>query len=229
MGLTFFLDTANPTDWKHWSETGIFKGVTTNPTLLKESNQNCTISNLRNLAKSVANLGYEEMHIQAWGKDSNQLVKCGLEIAKCASNNLNIYIKLPLTKEGIKAAKKLINNQLKVTFTACYEPKQFLIASTLRANYIAPYLGRMNDIKEDGMGNIHLMKKIQVISNSNCKILVASIRQIDQILELAEKGIKTFTISPSLAEQLVSSYKSMKDYLIFEEDVSAMIEQLPVS
>ena len=220
MSINLLLDNANPLEWEQWHESGLFKGITTNPTLLKEASQHCTISNLLDLSLKAERLGYKELHIQAWGKGALDLYDCGLSISKLSNQNLRIYVKLPLTLEGSKAAKMLNQSNIPITFTACYKVKQVLIATSLGAHYIAPYLGRINDKGLDGNKEIKRMQKVLNGIRSTCQILVASIRSSNDICDLATVGIKTFTISPKLAKEIYHCEETLEAIKKFEIDLN---------
>ena len=145
MALRLFLDSADPADWRQWLPSGLFHGVTTNPTLLKRAGQPCDLASLRALSQEALALGVRELHLQAWGSD---LLSCGRALADLAPGR--IWIKLPITRAGVEAARGLLADGLPITFTACYEPAQVLPAVALGVDYIAPYLGRISDLGRDG-------------------------------------------------------------------------------
>ena len=88
MSLNLLLDNANPIIWDEWRTLGIFKGITTNPTLLKEVEQPSTISNLKKLTHKAQRMGYKEIHLQAWGKSLKDLVKCGISLSKLNTSKI---------------------------------------------------------------------------------------------------------------------------------------------
>ena len=218
MSVNFLLDNADPTSWSKWYKLGIFNGVTTNPTLLKEANQPCTLENLFFLAQEAKKLNYKELHIQAWGEDSLDLFKCGLAIGKLSTPNMHVHVKIPISKEGCKAAVELIKARISVTFTACYQVKQVLIASAIGCSYIAPYMGRINDEGRDGKAELINMQKVLEGTGSNCKILVASIRKATEMSYLACQGIKSFTINKEIAEELFECESTKKAIKKFQKD-----------
>ena len=219
MGLNLLIDNADPNEWEAWSSVGIFQGITTNPTLLKQANQTCNLLNICNLIKRAEHLGYREIHIQSWGDSPGELIDNGIKIGELKTNNIRIYVKLPITEIGTKAANIIISRQIAVTFTACYEVEQVLIAAALGANYIAPYLGRINDLESNGKEKVKRMQTILSGLNSSCKLLVASIREINDINFLASHGTNTFTISPKLAKSLFNSEPTILASKVFEADV----------
>jgi transaldolase len=135
----FFLDTADTFEWDDLLPTGMFHGVTTNPTILARANQPCTVSNLHSLAEKALSLT-DEFMCQTWGSTAEQMYNNGMEISKM--DRERIVIKVPVTAEGTKAATMLAEEGVRICLTACYNSKQALIAASMGVEYIAPYLGR---------------------------------------------------------------------------------------
>ncbi|KAG7371908.1 transaldolase [Nitzschia inconspicua] len=194
-----FLDTADTNEWKMLLPTGVFHGVTCNPTLLERAGEPCTIDNLHRLA-SVA-LGYtDEFMCQAWGATAQELYDCGMTLSK--PDRDRIVVKVPVTTTGVEAASLLIQSNCRVCLTACYNHKQAMIAANVGAEYIAPYLGRMTDAGMDGSGECWKMQEIVDGLQADTRILVASIRDCQTMVDLAARGMETFTFSPSVAREL---------------------------
>ncbi|WP_320673985.1 transaldolase family protein [Prochlorococcus sp. MIT 1341] len=202
MSLQLLIDNGDPKVWEELTSTGLFSGITTNPSLLRRAKQSCRIEQLKKLAKHAESLGYKELHLQAWGRSQRELVLCGSQLDLLKTKQLKIYVKIPVTFTGSQAAKVLIEKGISVTLTACYDAKQIIIASGLGASYIAPYLGRINDLGVDGIQELKRMQKVLDGLGSTCKLLVASIRNPKEIIELASEGINTFTISHKIAKEL---------------------------
>jgi len=196
----------------------MFSGITTNPTLLKQAKQPCTLENIKFLTKEAKKLNCKELHIQAWGENPIDIFNCGIAIGKLASPKMPIYVKIPISEEGVKASSRLRKSNINITFTACFDVKQVLIASAVGASYIAPYLGRMNDEGKDGKLALKNMQKILDKTYSNCKILVASIREVNEITDLASHGIRTFTINSKIAESLLTCDSTKKAVIQFQQD-----------
>jgi transaldolase len=197
MALRLLLDSADPAAWRQWIPLGLFHGITTNPTLLKRAGQPCDLSSLRQLSQEALALGVRELHLQAWGGD---LLTCGRALADLAPER--IWIKLPITRAGLEAARDLQADGLRVTFTACYEPAQVLAAIAIGADYIAPYLGRISDLGRDGHAELIRMQRAVDGLGSSLRLLVASLRSPDDLARLAAEGLNTFTISPAIADAL---------------------------
>ena len=218
MAISLLLDNADPATWLKWFKQGIFHGITTNPTLIKKAGQKCTLANLKYLAQEANSIGYKEIHIQAWGESVEQIVDYGLTIGSLSTSQTKVYVKVPITKIGVEAANILIKSDIPITFTACYEAKQILIAASVGASYIAPYLGRINDEGRNGSTEVLEMGKILKGTSSKCKILVASIRNCREINYLAANGITTFTINSKIAEDLFYSNATLEASRVFEKD-----------
>jgi transaldolase len=194
-----FLDTADPHEWEELLPTGMFHGVTTNPTLLERAGQPCTIANLHALAQKALHLS-DEFMCQAWGRSAEELYHCGMALSQPCRDR--IVIKVPVTLQGTKAASLLIQSGVRVCLTACYHPKQAMIASSIGAEYIAPYLGRMTDAGHNGYVACIQMQAITQGMQSPTRILVASIREAQTMVNLAANGMETFTFSPAVAREL---------------------------
>jgi len=207
----FFLDTAVEAEWDELLPLGIFHGVTTNPTLLERANHPCTISHVKSLAETaLSHSNCNEFMCQAWGLTADKMYKVGMELATIEGKpSKNIVIKVPVTFEGTKAASMLIGSGVRVCLTACYASHQALVAANVGAEYLAPYLGRMNDAGKDGESEILKMQQIVESFGSRysdganrTRIFVASIRNVESMVELASKGLDTFTFSPDIARAL---------------------------
>jgi len=216
MALRLFLDTADPEAWEQWLPSGLFHGVTTNPTLLRRAGQPCDLASLQGLSLRALELGARELHLQAWGDD---LAGCGAALAAIAPGR--IWVKLPITRSGTEAARLLTAAGVSITFTACYEPSQVLLAVALGADYLAPYLGRISDLGRDGHTELIRMQRCVDGLASPLRLLVASLRQPDDLARLAAEGLNTFTISPPIAEALFSCGATEAAAAQFERDASS--------
>jgi transaldolase len=219
MALRLLLDSADPAAWAEWLPSGLFRGVTTNPTLLRRAGQPCSLEHLALLTARAIDGGVQELHLQAWGSD---LLACGRALFALAPDR--IWVKLPITRTGAAAARSLIAEGCPVTFTACYEPAQVLLAAALGADYIAPYLGRITDLGRDGHAQLIRMQRIvEGIAYSakeglQLRLLVASLRSTEDLARLAAEGLNTFTISPAIAAELFAVEPTLAAAAQFERD-----------
>lgn len=211
--LRLFIDSADKVEWSKWLPTGMFYGITTNPAILERDGVHCTLPALSALSSDAFALGATEMQLQAWGGSTDALFECGLQLAEMDDR---IVVKVPITREGIEAGNRLLREGVGVTMTAVYTTHQAFSAAALGATYAAPYLGRMNDNGRAGIDNIIDMQRIVEASDSDMRVLVASIRQASELAELAAEGLDTFTFSPAVAAQLFNDSLTINAAAEFE-------------
>jgi len=216
-GLRLYVDSAEEKDWRHYLPTGIFYGVTTNPKLLNQIGIGFTIDRLAQLAQTAFELGANEIHLQAWGYESEQMLKIARELARI---DQRVMVKVPITPVGILCAQKLITEGSNVTLTAIHSAQQVLIAIALGASYAAPYLGRMTDGGLNGIEEVTSMGRIVAAMDSPLRLLVASIRQTVDLKVLAERGLNTFTLLPKIIDDLLENELTRQAVISFEEAVS---------
>ena len=216
MGLSLLLDCADPNLWRHWWPTGLFRGVTTNPTLLRRAGQPCTHDHLSKLSHQALEMGVEELHLQAWGDTETELLACGQALATLAPGR--IVVKLPVYEPGVRATQQLVHQGIPITFTACYSPPQVLVAAALGARYIAPYLGRIHNLGHDGYEVLIAMQRALEGVKSSTRLLVASLRNPADLSHLAMAGCNTFTIGPAIAAALLSEKNTQAAAERFNQD-----------
>ena len=215
-----YKDTDDERVWQRWLPTGLFYGVTCNPSLLLRSHIPCEPETLSRLAQQAFQLGVQEVHLQAWGDSAEALRQMGQTLGSLDSR---IVVKLPATQAGTTAAKQLIDADIPVTITAVYAVHQALIAAAIGASYVAPYLGRMTDAGQDGRGAITTKQKILNRVQSKTRILTASIREIEDIAVLAAQGVDTFTFSEKIAEAFFAVPETLDATAVFEKAAAEMV------
>ena len=192
--MKFFADTADTGEIRELAATGLLDGVTTNPSLIKKSGRKlfevleeiCTIVDGPVSAETVA-LDYETM------------LKEGQKLSKISKN---IAIKVPMTVAGLKTCKALRADRIMVNVTLCFSATQALLAAKAGATYISPFVGRLDDVSEDGMGLIEDIRLIYDNYDYQTQILVASIRNPLHVLEAALIGADVATIPAAIMKQL---------------------------
>lgn len=194
--LRLYIDSADVEVYDTWLSTGLFYGVTCNPTLVRKAGLACDVVVLKELARDALSLGAQEVHLQAWGADVEMLAWVGRQLAKI---DRRVLVKLPATLEGTTVARSLIRDDIPVTLTAVYAVHQVMIAAALGASYVAPYLGRIIDSGRDGRADVAQMQQILNAVRSQTRILTASIRELEDIPVLAAQGVDTFTFSDAIA------------------------------
>lgn len=216
--LKLLVDTADISAWERLLPSGVFYGVTTNPKLINQAGAPCTVDSLRRLAGAAFDLGANEIHLQVWGAQTNEMLAVGRELAEI---DPRVRVKVPGTRAGFPCAKALAAEGAQVTLTALYVAQQTLAAIALGAAYAVPYLGRMNDAEMDGITEVLAMQDIVSQFPSPTRVLVASIRQLGDVVTLARHGVGVFALLPPLADALLDHPLSIQAAADFEENARA--------
>jgi len=193
--MKFFIDTANLEEIKKYSILNLVDGVTTNPSLIAKEKVN-----LKERILDICALVDGPISCEVISTDADGMIKEGLDYH---SWHKNIYVKLPCTDQGLIALKELKSKGVKVNMTLVFSPIQALAVAKLGADLVSPFVGRLDDIQESGMECV--AKIIQIYKNYNLKtkVLVASVRTVDHVLESALLGADTITISPSVYSKMI--------------------------
>jgi transaldolase len=187
--------------WEKFSQKEVFFGITTNSLLLqKDDVPQCNLKAYKVLAKKAFDLGYQEIHLQVWGKDAATMYRVGQEIAAIDSNR--VVVKVPVTEAGIAVAALLKREKALVTSTAVYNSGQALAAIGAGADFIAPYFGRMNNAGRNGVKEVLQMNDIVKSTESTTRVLVASLASASDVTNLASQGCDTFTLTVKAAAEL---------------------------
>ena len=195
--MKFFVDTADASDIKEFSEIGLIDGVTTNPSLIYKSGRD-----FKEVIKEISELVAGPISAEVTSLNKEEMISQGKILSSIAKN---IVVKVPLTLDGLIACKTLSNLSIKVNVTLCFSSAQALIAAKMGATYISPFIGRLDDISEEGLS---LIKEIVTIYNNypetiNTEVLVASIRSPLQITQVAQMGADVATIPPNIIKQMI--------------------------
>ena len=195
--MKFFIDTANIDEISELSEMGVVDGVTTNPSLIYKSGRD-----FKEVIKEIARIVSGPISAEVTSLDKNEMINQGLELSKIANN---IVIKVPLTEHGLIACKNLSKKSIKVNVTLCFSSSQALIAAKMGATYISPFIGRLDDISNEGL---NLIEEIITIYNNypdrlSTEVLVASIRSPLQVVQVAQMGADVATIPPKIIKQMI--------------------------
>ncbi|HDZ17014.1 hypothetical protein LCGC14_0807440 [marine sediment metagenome] len=192
--MKFFIDTANLKQIKEMQDLGIIDGVTTNPTLLAKEG----VEPIEQL-KKICGIVEGPVSGEVIGLTSEDMVKEARELAKIA---LNIVIKIPFTRDGIKAVKILEAEGIKTNVTLVFSQNQVLIAAKAGASFISPFIGRLMD---NGQDEIYMLKESMEIIRAydfKSELIVASVRNSRHIIEAAKIGAHIATIPFSVLEKM---------------------------
>ena len=187
--MKFFIDTANLEQIKEAQDLGILDGVTTNPSLMAKEGISGKEAIL-NHYKTICEIADGDISAEVLSTTYEEMIKEGEELAAI---HPNIVVKIPMIKDGIKALKYFSNKGIKTNCTLIFSAGQALLAAKAGANYVSPFLGRLDDISVDGM---NLIEEIRIIFDNymfDTEILAASIRSPMHIINCAKIGADVIT------------------------------------
>ena len=216
--MKFFIDTANLEQIKEMQELGIIDGVTTNPSLLSKEGAE-PVEQLKKICEIVDG----PISAEVIGLKTEDMIKEAKELAKIAPN---IVIKIPMTKEGIKAVKILERENIKTNVTLVFSQNQVLIAAKAGASYISPFIGRLMD---NGQDEINMLKEsMDIIKAYNFKseLIVASVRNSRHVIEAAKMGAHIATIPFAVLEKMFKHPNTDKGIESFLKDWEKLQAQL---
>ncbi len=194
--MKFFVDTADVAEIKELAATGLLDGVTTNPSLIAKSGRD-----FKEAIAEICEVVPGPVSAEVTALDAEGMLKEAQELAKIAKN---VTIKVPLTFDGLKACKALTGDGLMVNVTLCFNANQALLAAKAGATFVSPFIGRLDDIGQDGM---HLIREIRQIFDNyqdlTTDILAASIRTVNHVREAALIGADVATVPPGILKALI--------------------------
>lgn len=216
--MKFFVDTADVNEIKDLALTGLLDGVTTNPSLIKKSGRD-----FKEVVKEICSIVKGPVSAEVVATDFDGMVKQGTELAKLAKN---VTIKVPLTLDGLKACKHFTGKGIMVNVTLCFSANQALLAAKAGATFISPFVGRLDDIGQDGMQLIRDIVTIYKNYNFTTEVLVASVRHPIHILEAAKIGAHVATAPANVLKALVNHPLTDKGLDQFLKDWAATGQKL---
>ncbi|CAG0988383.1 transaldolase [Planctomycetaceae bacterium] len=208
--MKFFIDTADVKEIREANALGILDGVTTNPTLVAKSGRV-----FKEVAAEICKLVKGPVSLEVTALDAEGMLVQAKELLKYGEN---VVIKLPLIPEGLKACKKLTTDGVKTNVTLCFSPVQALLAAKAGATYVSPFIGRLDDIGQDGMQIIGEIRKIYNNYGYKTQILAASIRHPIHVHQAALMGADVSTIPFKVFSQLVQHPLTDKGLAQFLKD-----------
>jgi transaldolase len=193
--MKFFLDTANLNEIREAAAYGFADGVTTNPSLIAKEGG----VDFKQHIAAICEIVQGPVSAEVTSQDKEGMIREGLEYSKIAPN---VVIKCPLTKEGLKATRQLTDQGIRVNVTLCFSGAQAILAAKAGAAFISPFLGRLDDIGENGM--YLLQSIIEIYQNYPWKteVLAASLRHPIHVIEAARLGADIATIPFKVIDQL---------------------------
>jgi transaldolase len=214
--LDLYIDTADVTQWDALMPTGLFTGITTNPLLAHRAGLTYPEIDWGVLARRAADLGAKELFGQVYGAPESYVDFAGRLFETGRAAGISTVVKVPLTEAGIRAVPAIKALGGPVLVTAAYDAKQMFAATALGAEYIAPYFGRMLEGGIDAFEALGQMLSIGKTSGRRTRILVASIRDTDQLVRLGAAGQSCFTLAPPVAHALLFDANTLAAATDFE-------------
>jgi transaldolase len=208
--MKFFVDTAQTSEIKELAATGLLDGVTTNPSLIAKSGRD-----FKEVIAEICALVDGPVSAEVVATDYEGMVAQGNILKAIAPN---VTIKVPLTIEGLKACKYFTDNGTMVNVTLCFSANQALLAAKAGATFISPFVGRLDDIGQNGLELIADICEIYANYGFDTQVLVASIRHPVHLLESAKLGAHVATLPPATLRQLVQHPLTDKGLAAFLAD-----------
>jgi transaldolase len=193
--MKFFVDTADTAEIKSLAESGLLDGVTTNPSLIAKSGRN-----ILEVIREICAIVEGPVSAEVAATEYEQMMREAAVLKKLASN---VCIKLPLTPDGLRACKTLSGEGVQTNVTLCFSAAQALIAAKAGATFISPFVGRLDDIGQDGMELI--AEIVDIYSNYaalETQVLVASVRHPIHVTAAAKIGADVATLPPNVLRML---------------------------
>ena len=193
--MKFFIDTADIGEIKEAQSFGILDGVTTNPSLVAKTGRN-----YKAVIEEICEICRGPISAEVLSVDYDGMMKEAREWQKVGQN---IVVKIPLTEDGIKAVVACTAEGIKTNVTLCFSANQALLVAKAGATYVSPFVGRLDDIGQNGLDVIRDIRQIYSKNNFRTEILVASVRNPIHLLDAAKVGADVSTIPLSVLKQLV--------------------------
>lgn len=193
--MKIFLDTANLESIRRFNDMGLLDGITTNPSLMYKEG-----GNPKTVMEEITKIIKGDVSLEVVSTEYSGMIEEGKRLREYGEN---VVVKVPMTSDGLKACKRLSLEGIPVNVTLVFSPNQALLAAKSGAKYVSPFIGRLDDVGQDGM---HLIKEIkQIFANYDfgTKILVASIRHPIHVVDAAKIGADVVTLPPAVLDKML--------------------------
>lgn len=214
--MRFFIDTANVEDIKKANDMGIIDGVTTNPSLIAKEGRD-----FNEVIKEITSIvdGPVNGEVKATTEKAEDMIKEAREIAAI---HPNMVVKIPMTPEGLKAVKVLKKEGIKTNVTLIFSPNQALLAARAGADYVSPFLGRLDDISQTGVDLIRTIADIFQINGISSQIICASVRNPIHIVDCSLAGADIATVPYNVLLQMTKHPLTDQGIEKFKADYKAV-------
>ncbi len=209
--MRFFADTADIVEIRDLQNANLIQGVTTNPTLVQRAGR----KDFTKCMEEICDIVEGPVSAEVTSPTYLEMVKQGIELATIAHN---IVVKLPCDIEGMKACKTLSDKGIEVNMTLCFSVAQYTLASNAGARYVSPFIGRLDDNFQDGIGLIKSIYSFKKKSGDGPDILAASIRGVGHINDAAEAGADIVTVPASTIFNCMKNTLTIDGIKRFKDD-----------
>jgi transaldolase len=208
--MKIFLDTANPDQIRSCANLGVVDGVTTNPTLLAREP-----GSWRDTLRTICGIVPGPVSAEVVAEDAEGMVREGRDLAKIAPN---IVVKIPMSREGVRAIHLLSQEEIPTNATLVFSPSQALLVAKAGASFVSPFIGRIDDVSQEGLDVLRLIIEIYAVHDFETEVLAASIRHPMHVVESARAGANVATMPVSVFEALFRHPLTDKGIQLFLED-----------
>lgn len=192
--MKFFIDTANLSEIKEAKSLGLIDGVTTNPTLVSKEGRE-----FKKLVYEICEVVDGPVSAEVVATEEEGMIKEAKELIKI---HKHVVVKIPMIPEGLKAVRRLAEKGVRINVTLVFSPTQAILAAKAGATYVSPFVGRLDDVSEMGMGLIEQIVKIYKNYNFQTQVLVASVRNPVHVVQAALMGADVVTLPFAVLKQL---------------------------
>lgn len=210
--MRLYIDSANIDKITQLNEYYPIAGVTTNPTLLVNENR-AYLDVLKDIRSIIGD--DKELFVQAVGDTAEEIVEESRFIMQQLSGK--VIVKIPVTEEGIKAMEILSSENIPTLATTVYTAFQALIAAMSGANYVAPYVNRIDNLAGDGVNVVAEIAQLFETYGLSCEILAASFKNLQQVHEICLVGAETVTVDPEIIEKMIAFPATVTDVSVFKK------------
>jgi transaldolase len=193
--MKIFLDTANLEAIRKFNDMGLLDGITTNPSLMSKEG-----GNPKNVMEEITKIIKGDVSLEVVSTEYSGMIEEGKRLRQYGEN---VVVKVPMTPDGLKACKYFYSQGIPVNVTLVFSPNQALLAAKSGAKYISPFIGRLDDIGQDGMSLIEDIREIFDNYDFKTQILVASIRHPMHVVEAAKIGADVVTLPPAVLDKML--------------------------
>ncbi len=195
--MKIFLDSANLESIRKFNDMGLLDGITTNPSLMSKEG-----GNPKDVMQEITKIIKGDVSLEVVSTEYSEMIEEGKRLRQYGKN---VVVKVPMTSDGLKACKSLSSEGIPVNVTLVFSPNQALLAAKSGAKYVSPFIGRLDDIGQDGMKLIKDIKEIfdNYKDNFKTQILVASIRHPIHVIDAAKIGADVVTLPPTVLDKML--------------------------